>query len=341
MNMIARCPYCGNEYEIELDHSVGEITIRCPKCKVPFVINNQKEQRLNQIRIVTNAKQESNTQDDDLSRYLDSKKKRKRGPIHISSISRALFKERNSAEEGSSNRLKAAVKNTEKGNGLIIILLVIFLLATIGYMVCCNGSNSPEVSEVETDSVKVINDDEVIAFLENTDSMEEVSDDDSFTGARECLDDAALFSKQMETSTWVDSKYGNFKVPKFFGDEMEFSSKYTLCTFIEYLQYDVIISCSPYMGGWAHEDDVFPVDGSELAKNVFIKSITYKSSKKLSIFSGYTEDGRIFYMKKKNHDQVIDPDEGISHPNPSFLAVIYPEDFKNSISPIIDMIKKW
>ena len=108
--MIARCPYCSNEYEIELDHSVGEITIRCPKCKVPFVINNQKEQRLKQIRIVTNAKQELNTQDDDLSRYLESKKKRKRGPIYISSISRALFKERDSAEEGSSNRLKAAVR---------------------------------------------------------------------------------------------------------------------------------------------------------------------------------------------------------------------------------------
>ena len=52
--MIARCPYCGNEYEIELDHSVGEITIRCPKCKVPFVINKQKEQRFKTIRIVAN-----------------------------------------------------------------------------------------------------------------------------------------------------------------------------------------------------------------------------------------------------------------------------------------------
>ena len=246
-------------------------------------------------------------------RYLESKKKRKRGPIHINGISRALFKKRDSVEEGSSDRLKAAVKNTGKGNGLIIALLVVLLLATIGYLVCCNGSNSPEVSEVEADSVKVINDDEVIVSLDDTDSLVEVSDDDSFTGAHEYLDDAALFSKQMETSTWVDSKYGNFKVPKFFGDEMEFSSNYTLCPFIEYLQYDVIISCSPYMGGWAHEDDVFPVEGSELAKNVFIKSITYKSSQKLSIFSGYTEDGRIFYMKKKNHDQVIDPDEGISH----------------------------
>lgn len=133
--MITKCPYCGNEYEIELDHSVGEITIRCPKCKVPFVINNQKEQRLKSIRIVTNAKQEPNTQDDDLSRYLDSKKKRKREPIHISSISRALFKERDSAEEGSSSRLMAAVKNTGKGNGLTIALLVFLLLATIGYLV--------------------------------------------------------------------------------------------------------------------------------------------------------------------------------------------------------------
>lgn len=133
--MIARCPYCSNEYEIELDHSVGEITIRCPKCKVPFVINNQKEQRLKQIRIVTNAKQELNMQDDDLSRYLESKKKRKRGPIYISSISRALFKDRNSAEEGSSNRLKVAVKNTGKGYGLTIALLVILLLTTIGYLV--------------------------------------------------------------------------------------------------------------------------------------------------------------------------------------------------------------
>ena len=52
--MITKCPNCGNEYEIELDHSVGEITIRCPKCKVPFVINNQKEQKLKPVRIVAN-----------------------------------------------------------------------------------------------------------------------------------------------------------------------------------------------------------------------------------------------------------------------------------------------
>lgn len=52
--MITKCPYCGNEYEIELDHSVGEITIRCPKCKVPFVINNQKDQKLKPVHIVAN-----------------------------------------------------------------------------------------------------------------------------------------------------------------------------------------------------------------------------------------------------------------------------------------------
>lgn len=36
--MITKCPHCGSEYEIELDKTVSEITIRCPNCKVPYIV---------------------------------------------------------------------------------------------------------------------------------------------------------------------------------------------------------------------------------------------------------------------------------------------------------------
>lgn len=50
--MITKCPHCGNEYEIELDQSVGEITIRCPQCRVPFTINNRQAQKTEAARVV-------------------------------------------------------------------------------------------------------------------------------------------------------------------------------------------------------------------------------------------------------------------------------------------------
>lgn len=59
--MITECPHCGNEYEIELDQSVGEITIRCPKCRVPFTINNQqKRPTLVNVSEVVPIKKKSN-----------------------------------------------------------------------------------------------------------------------------------------------------------------------------------------------------------------------------------------------------------------------------------------
>lgn len=118
--MIVRCPECKREYNLELNDAVVELNFTCPNCGLEFKVRNtgmtdvekhneKYAPRTTTATNATNAIQEPNTQDDDLFRYLESKKKRKRGPIHISSISRALFKERDSAEEGSSSRLMAAI----------------------------------------------------------------------------------------------------------------------------------------------------------------------------------------------------------------------------------------
>lgn len=69
---------------------------------------------------------------------------------------------------------------------------------------------------------------------------------------------------------------------------------------------------------------------------VTIKDITYQSERH-GIYSGYTTDGRIFYMKT-----VIYPS---GDPNLTghmgTLTIVYPKSYQQSVEPIIKIVRNW
>lgn len=107
--MIVRCPECKREYNLELNDAVVELNFTCPNCGLEFKVRNtgmtdvEKHNERYALRpmtvpIVTNAKQERNTQNEDLP---------------------------DSVEGSSSSRLKAAV----------IIMGLLFILSLVVWIV--------------------------------------------------------------------------------------------------------------------------------------------------------------------------------------------------------------
>ncbi len=77
----------------------------------------------------------------------------------------------------------------------------------------------------------------------------------------------------------------------------------------------------------------YPDKGTDISPNAKVSIVTY-SSKHNDIYSGYTEDGRIFYMKMKVlSGDVID--------FASTLVLIYPKEYQPHIEPMIDIVHKW
>lgn len=141
------------------------------------------------------------------------------------------------------------------------------------------------------------------------------------------------FSELMKTADWIKSEYCNFMVPTFFIKGESVSVENGSCSIDRYYYGNTEICC-----GMFGCNDIEPYKGMELSKNVFINNITYHSKKK-NIYSGYVNDGRIYYMKMSAH--FTDWGEGIGHTDMLFLAVISPEKYKKAVTPIINMIKDW
>lgn len=78
-------------------------------------------------------------------------------------------------------------------------------------------------------------------------------------------------------------------------------------------------------------DDEFPTKDTQLDFKCKVSSITYYS--KRGVFSGYTNDGRIFYMKKR----ILKGDI----PHPIFYGIIYPQRYNDAIKILINHIKDW
>lgn len=75
-----------------------------------------------------------------------------------------------------------------------------------------------------------------------------------------------------------------------------------------------------------------PSPGYNISETVCIKNVTYSS--KHGIYSGYTNDGRIWYMKKViyNGGEVV---------SSKLLVLIYPKSMQSEATPFINIIKNW
>lgn len=194
---------------------------------------------------------------------------------------------------------------------IVLLIIVIIILYLIGE----NVSNKESISN----DTEIIYEDSVSVAEENTPMTQTRS-----------------FSELMKSVNWNKSKYGDFMVPNFFTEGESVSVENDLYSVDRYYYGNVEICCG-WLGSWAL-DDSYPAEGDELSKGIFIESITYHSKKK-NIYSGYVNDGRIYYMKMVYH--FTDWGDGYGHTDVLFLVSIYPKEYKEAVTPIVNMIKNW
>ena len=140
------------------------------------------------------------------------------------------------------------------------------------------------------------------------------------------------FSSRMKTSKWIEGK-GSFRVPDFLsqsGEEFVGDVPASVYTY----WYDRVNLCYwPLLGNWATDDEDFPVKGCYVSSTAKIAKVTYRAPQK-GIYSGYTDDGRIFYLKRLNtiHDVVT---------HAVVLVLIYPEKYQEAVQPLIKQVLNW
>ena len=138
------------------------------------------------------------------------------------------------------------------------------------------------------------------------------------------------FASQMNKAKWVSTAYG-FRHPDFMTESPEVFVDDIPASVNKWVYQDVTMACWPMLGTWAVDN--FPAIGSYLTENVTIKSITYKNSKG-SIFSGYTNDDRIWYLHK-----CFIYGQAVTHVKA--LVVIYPSSKQTSMKKLINVVKNW
>lgn len=140
------------------------------------------------------------------------------------------------------------------------------------------------------------------------------------------------FESNMNKAKWENTAYG-FSRPAFMSQENIFDGE-TLTTFATYTSGRVTLSYCE-LGSWATDESLFPVSGSVIAPNVTIDKVTYKNNKG-DISSGYTKDGRAFYMKTDTESAYAG-----GMPHAEVLALIFPKTFHNAVSKLITVIDQW
>lgn len=136
------------------------------------------------------------------------------------------------------------------------------------------------------------------------------------------------FSQKMESTEWVDKD--GLKIPAFMNNSDAFETDEDGNNYYVYSYDSVILSSSPRVGWTAYD---FPDDSKTISPGVYMKTFTYNSKKNL-IWSGYTNDGRIFYTAMKEY-----PEGQVK--SSCIWSVIYPKEEQNAVEPIIQEIAKW
>lgn len=134
------------------------------------------------------------------------------------------------------------------------------------------------------------------------------------------------FVKALQEANWVESDVG-FKIPDIMQKSTTLVDDYSIDTYT----FGNIQLCYFWAGNWATFDDSFPISGSVIEPRTNITKITYTSANQ-GIYSGYLNDGRIFYLKRIISDEI---------PHAYVLAVVYPEDLKNDVEPLIKTVQNW
>lgn len=142
--------------------------------------------------------------------------------------------------------------------------------------------------------------------------------------------DEAQFAAKMDKAKWKKSGLG-FTYPSFFVAREVFDDDIPALYYTYSWRKVMLGYCS--LGAWAVVDDNFPNEGQQLIDKVKMKKITYYPRGK-GVFSGFTNDGRIFYAKCK-------PTEGGMVTHLEVLALIYPKSYQKGADVLIKQIASW
>ena len=139
-------------------------------------------------------------------------------------------------------------------------------------------------------------------------------------------------AEQLASVKWTSVEGAGFSYPSFM-TRSERAITDVPATVNTYTWKRLELGYWPLIGSWAVSNDNFPVKGNYLTEDDFVEDVTYKAEEK-GIFSGHTDDGRIFYMKKK-----INRAGEVNHV--AVLVIVYPEENQADVQRFIEMIKEW
>jgi len=145
------------------------------------------------------------------------------------------------------------------------------------------------------------------------------------------LSEAEQFGKRLKEEKWSKDDYG-FRYPAFMSEKTTYMNDMVADVTV-YSSGPVSLCLWPMIGSWATSSDAYPVKGSILSPDAKIASITYQA-RRSDIHSGYTDDGRIFYLKRR----IIEGD-AVNHAQ--VLVTIYPKDYKDQMDPLVKEVQNW
>ena len=145
------------------------------------------------------------------------------------------------------------------------------------------------------------------------------------------LSEAEQFGKRLKEEKWSKDDYG-FRYPAFMSEKTTYMND--MVADVTVYSYGPVSLCLwPMIGSWATSSDAYPVKGSILCPDAKIASITYQA-KRSDIHSGYTDDGRIYYLKRRMIEG-----EAVIHAQ--VLVLIYPKDYQEQVESLIKEVQKW
>ena len=138
------------------------------------------------------------------------------------------------------------------------------------------------------------------------------------------------FADLLNKATWLNTEYG-FKFPNCMTPSNEIWVDDVPGSLYRWNYEDVCLAVWPMLGAWAVTD--YPAQDAYLTESVHVKSVTYSSGDG-TVFSGYTTDGRIWYMKK-----VLLRGGEVVHAKA--LVLIYPKSKQSEVEKLIGVVKAW
>ena len=197
----------------------------------------------------------------------------------------------------------------------IIAVIVMAIVAVIVYFL----NKQTEPTEAITNGFELIK-------IENDDNPSEVEPDieDTESSTSMTINVKNKFKDLLKNCKWIMHD-GGFQYPDFFEHYEKFLID--IPASVDVYTYDSVDLCFwGGLGAWSVADE-FPSEGIYLSPYETVKNITYQSK---GIASGYTNSGKIYYLKQKIYG------EDVVHSN--VLVLIYPPEYDKSVEKLTNMI---